>query len=1132
MLEVCCSNRMEALAALLAERLGAAAGGEPSLTPVTVVVPDGAVGQFLRFRVAEALGVAANVDFVFLRGFLRGLVETDALRVLSVDALELLLYARLSDPAFVAAPALGPVRAWLEVADGAAERDARALQLAGQIARLFEEYASTRPDLLRRWRRADAPEPGGTERWQRWLYRALFDEAGAARVTGADAPAEPAGQLHLFGAGPRWHLLPGALEAVPADRLALPPVIHVFGLSYVASAFAHLFARLAAATQICVYALTPCRALQEDPEATDDAPSVQALRLWGRPGQEYLRLLEQLGAQATPCFVNPAADGAAPSLLGQLQRDILLRAPAPATKAQDDRSVRFLACPSVRREVEAVADKIWALVRDDDRGGDRLRFHEIAVMVADARADTYLTHVEAVFRERHGLPFTVIDRRLSARSRVPEALDRLLALPGSDFGHAEMLALLTHPLVGGGAPDADPARWRAWCAALNVYFGADREALRGTYIDRDVYNWDQALRRLVLGTFMTGERSGDGRVFEAGRDRWLPFETGPEEVVQVARLVTLVRRLVEDARALATARLCVADWCRCFTRLVQRALAPQTPADERALDRCLEALEALAEADLARQPVPFPVARDLLRARLGALDASRGQHQADGVVVSTLLPMRVVPFRVVFVMGLGEGQFPAPSRDDALDLRRDRRRAGDVTPAERDRYLFLETLLAARERVVLSYVARDATTGEPLEPSPVVRELQFVLQSYLDPPTLSALTTVWPVSPYTAAGAPPTASPAARRGAAVRALREHLEGHLGHPPPPALLRVAPPDVAAALSGLLCVEPPPDPPPEAAPLALSLSAIVQFLQSPLQGAAQSVLGLSEDDGGEAPADEPLALDRPRRLALLREAFWAGAGDPEATRRAYARAYELRALRGEVPVGLFAEVRREEDLALLASWAGHAARLGLLPLSGWPVVRLGGGAEYSAADVVHPPLGLSIPVPHGRHRAVEIHGAVARMGPQGDVSVRCLGVQQVQEAHFLPAFVSAATLSAAGCPGPQDTLRVVALPAAPGPAGRCERRYRVPPPDVAQAWLIRVVTDLLGEAHDYRLPVEVVVRWNRDLRFNSRARPTLAYGEVDSDQYGPIPDPRRFKLPDPAIAWRIVDRRLGIWFNAEV
>ena len=64
----------------------------------------------------------------------------------------------------------------------------------------------------------------------------------------------------------------------------------------------------------------------------------------------------------------------------------------------------------------------------------------------------------------------------------------------------------------------------------------------------------------------------------------------------------------------------------------------------------------------------------------------------------------------------------------ALDLRASGRRAGDVTPREQDQHMFLETLLAARRRLVLSYVSRDPVMGDPRAPSSVVDDLRAALQ--------------------------------------------------------------------------------------------------------------------------------------------------------------------------------------------------------------------------------------------------------------------------------------------------------------------------------------------------------------------------------------------------------------------
>ena len=53
--------------------------------------------------------------------------------------------------------------------------------------------------------------------------------------------------------------------------------------------------------------------------------------------------------------------------------------------------------------------------------------------------------------------------------------------------------------------------------------------------------------------------------------------------------------------------------------------------------------------------------------------------------------MRSLPFKLVYVLGLGEGEFPEDDAASTLDLRGYRRVIGDVDPSARNRYLFLET---------------------------------------------------------------------------------------------------------------------------------------------------------------------------------------------------------------------------------------------------------------------------------------------------------------------------------------------------------------------------------------------------------------------------------------------------------
>ncbi|MBU0550256.1 exodeoxyribonuclease V subunit gamma, partial [Myxococcota bacterium] len=921
MLSLAYANRMEVLLEPLATRISQAQADDP-FSPVELIVPNRSIAQFIRLHVAERLGVAANLEFHFLRRFFVKAVEGEGqAKILDARALQLLIFHQIKDPARLDDPVLDPVRGYLELGDEPEEWARRALQLAGHLARLFEEYALHRRGLIEGWfkgRLLNEPTHLHAERWQRALWLRLFNAEGRLRQQ------------------PQWSLLPDAVLRRTPFSLNVPPQAHLIGFSYLAPVYAELLSHASLGMELCVYTLNPCLEFWEDVDAgiearrdgwarhrqrvlnldgqdpfeLDQPTDTPALRLWGRPGREFVRLLNELtDCDFIPLFVDPqlgarpSARARGPLLLHALQREILRRAPErpavePGEGVEEDDSVRFLACPSVRREAEIVADQIWSLISEDDVEGGDLRFHEIAVLVTQRDREVYLTHLEAAFQERYHIPLNVIDRPLSSSSRVIEAIHRLLALPLGALSVGEVLPLLTHPAVLSHA-DIDAARWRRWCEGLNIRFGADAAALEGTYIEGDVYHWDQGLRRLALGAFMVGEAFGELRPFEAPSGAWLPFDTPPDAALDVTRFIDRARALISDAQACRAARLPLAEWSMLLSRLTRAYITPRTVEDERALDRGLRALEALAEIDLDGAPIDFETAQTLANAQLNALESHRGQHQADGVVIAALEPMRAVPYRVIFAVGMGEGVFPKTSHDDPLDLRRARRRAGDVTPSERDRYLFLETLLSARERLYLSYVNVDPRTGEPLEPSALIRELQYILRGHVDREALSRMTVTWPRSVYDPRCYPsldPDADPALESvsaagllGAQAAALRADLERRLGRRPPEheALLRPLSPATTRALAPLLQIVAPPQEEPQPGRLELPLVALEHFLRSPLQGAARFVLGL--DDEGvnllDDAEDEPLSPASRARFMALRAAFWAGGGDAAAAAAAW-------------------------------------------------------------------------------------------------------------------------------------------------------------------------------------------------------------------------------------------------------
>ncbi len=1187
------SNRLETLVAPLAALVREEQGRDP-LERITVVVPNRALAEFLKLRLAERVGVAANLEFPFLRRYLAGLI-TDAdpaVRVLEADELELAVFECLRSGLDAGEPQAEAVGTYVAAAPGggAAQRELRLFQLSVRTARLFREYSVLRRAMLEQWPRGPAlsdERSAGTERWQRWLYLALFDRGGELRPE------------WLAGRKCRWLLLPDAFDTAGSGRLrtALPRRLHIFALSYAGSEFVRIFSRLAALTELHVYALNPClefwedvdaglrvvagrlarrgervgERLQtlEDPFELQSAADNLALRLWGRPGREYIRLLNELADCDFDAHFERPPDGVAPTMLERVQESILLRKPeeGPANaSASGDGSIRFLACPGIRREVESVANTVWRLLIGKDGALNQaapLRFHQIALLLPDLARDAYLPHLEAVFSGRHEIPLNVVERRLGAASRVAEAVELLLKLPLGEFTRGEMLRVLTHPAVTGALAGADAEQWTEWCNSAGVYLGADARDFAATYIPPALYHWDQALSRLALGVFMEGAPRGETRALSvASGSEYRPYETPQDAVSSVAALVRTARSLLADALVLRSRRFTAGQWGRLLGAVVNTYVHPADPAGERVRDAVVEAFESMAAPELRSAPVSYEVACELALARIADLESDYGRYAESGVAVGSLSALRSIPFRVIFVLGLGETVFPERDRRDPLDLRRARRQAGDVSAAERDRYLFLETLLAAREKLFLSYVARDPVAGEELEPSALVRELQFVLRSWLDESALKRLTVRHRVSPYDRRYFPElrpgdaaadelgeSFDRSARRGARMTALRDDLEQWRGRAPSAGrrdrlLLDEFRPELRDQLSAILRIAEPParrgDDASRAPELVLPIAALRRFLECPLQGAARYALGMTdENDDADDSQDEPLEQDFLERTMLLREVLWLGRADRPEMERCYDALVRAARLSGRAPCGPFADAARASALAKLGRAADQAAAAGVKGLAGWRQVGIGGAEEFAHVDRTLPAITLRVRVKKPESAAwprVKLQGRVGPVSPGLDTSIRCVAGKRAKAKDFLEGFVGAIALAAAGEEMPSRFTALAVGGAKDGggagqDGGEPARSFRPPSADEARDYLGRLAEDLLSGDNDYFLPVEAV---EKALAQASEGDDALAEAleqvrgnerERCGSDYGPIRNARRFPAPDPARVRALIERRFG-------
>jgi exodeoxyribonuclease V gamma subunit len=1035
MLRVFYSSTLEALVEALAVGITEEKEerAESRLVPTQVIIPNRALGTYAKLAIARNHGIAANLRFGFLESYLAdavgggvGRTETLALSILGV----------LLDEDAMRDPELAPVREYLDA--GGEERevtDRRRYELASQLARLFREYRYTRRAMLETWpQRLSMPEStrAESERWQRALYRRL------GKVT----------------------LLPDAIER--AAKLELPEHLHVFGYSLLSAAHTDMLMRIGGSRSVRLYMLNPCRTFWQEREIL-----TPLLDLYGRPGRESIaHLNERIEYAGEELFLERTPET---SMLDTLANDVLDARPYDAV-LEREKNIELWACPSPRRELEAIASEIWALVRDDKHG---LGLHEIAVAIAGRDTDTYRMHASSVFAETFEIPHHNLEVPMRASSRIVEAIELLLALPASRFTRPDLMRLLLHPSINANEEEVDLEEWARWLDTLSVVHGADHADHAGTYIEKDLYNWDQGVRRLVLGVMMSGERSGDERPYVLGNERYLPLEAAPDRLASIGKLIVRVRTLIGDARELAAARLHLSAWTDRLHRYVTAHVRSDNDGDARDLESCLAAIRELSKADVLDRPVSFTIAAAFVRAAIAGLTVNRGQTFAEGVAIAPLSAIATIPFRVVFIAGLGEGRFPSSELKSSLDLRAEGRKRGDLSPRDEDEYAFLQRILATKDRLYLSWVSREARTGDKLEPSPVVVELNEALERRFGKPTIIE----HPMRRYdpTCFTGDAITSLSAARERNIVALRESLIETIGgerFADLEQLARDLPPELYTPLALRLGLAPLPPrvelDPNKRETVEVPLWILRQFLEDPREAWKKLIFRLRDErtDDPLSREDETFSATALTAANLLRDLFFArlsvdGVIDEEHFfRELYARAANTLELSGALPTGVFALAEREKHVAHLCAWsrALRAVHPGSMRVS--EPLRFGRARENTRVSALLDPITVEIERPRLIH--AEITGQTAHELSPHTAVIAMLG-QEPSRKELLRAFIEHTAIAALGHGGIER--RVIAI------YGNERKKCAILAPlsqDDARAYLRSLVEDLYSRPHNYSLP----------------------------------------------------------------
>lgn len=726
------SNQLD----ILAERLSRVVSTPLAspFVPEIVVVQSLASRRWLSLRIASLQGICANYDFPFLGDFVSKIVaqaypdEAEADKM-PTDLLTWKIDALL--PACLARKEFTPVAKYLGDGDSL-----KRFQLAGRLANLFDQYRVYRPEMISGWMTPNKSRRGD-EAWQAALWRQLDETRGFNQA------------LDRL----RAHGFPD--EA----RLDLPERISIFAPASLPPTYLELLFQLARVREIHLFLLRPSRDYRGNDTTgkqrarqglnADTATSNPLVTSWGRVDADLTDLLldteERLGV-AVENGSEEFREFETVTLLGTLQSDILTtqnrgaetgdaaEVPRLAVK-QSDRSLVLHSCHSPMREVEVLYDQLL----DCFENMPGLQPRDIIVMTPEI--EKYAPFIRGVFGypedELLRIPYSLADRHPRSESLPIDTFLTLLDLPGSRYTAPQIFALLGSRALRTRFQfsDEDLSLIRDWIEETAIRWGIDAaDRARAGLPALDANTWRHGLRRLLLGFAMAGNKKD---LFEG----LLPHDEVEGDGAEVlGRLISAAEALFELTENFAHPRS-LAGWVEPLQHVIEQFLDPvgeDELRDVRFLRLTIERLRTLGESLGEKQAVDFHLVRHHLIGQLGAME-HRGRFFQGGVTFCALKPVRSIPARVVCLLGINDQVFPRRPQPAQFDLMARAARAGDPSARQDDRYSFLETLLSAREKLLISYVGRSAIHNNEIPPSVVVSELlDYLDQAFVFPKKKSA----------------------------------------------------------------------------------------------------------------------------------------------------------------------------------------------------------------------------------------------------------------------------------------------------------------------------------------------------------------------------------------------------------
>ncbi|MDY0362431.1 MAG: exodeoxyribonuclease V subunit gamma [Desulforegulaceae bacterium] len=707
---ICFSNKIENLVYELSSSLKKNCGSV--FEPEIIVVQSKGMEKYLSLELSKQLGIAANFLFLYPNSMLEYCLEKTGIfkknyknssKDIYTWAIMELIFEFKDNKIF------NEVLDYVKINDEKISIE-KLYQLSEKIARLFKEYQIFRPEWILLWEENEN-EAG----WQSFLWNRL------------------AKKLEIGSLPKSVHNIFNQFEENTEILKNLPKRISVFGIFSLPKIYLDALNFFSKTCEVNLYLLNPCleywgeilseKRIDKIKRKSDETnlyleSGNSLLASFGETGKVFFDILNEYEINRfDDFFVKPMET----SILSCIQYSILnLFNYSNKEKfkiSSFDNSVRIHSCHSPMREMEILKDNILYILDIDDQ----IEISDIIVMIPDI--EKYSPYIRAVFGRTNDdkkIPFSIADRSAKSENKGLDCFFGILGIFTSRFEASLVIDLLEDKIIYEKfmLNEKSVEKIKNWVFDLKISWGLDSEFKKNMDFSPDnIGTWKKGLDILCLGHAL----SPDSNI--CFNSIFPLFEIDSSDQETLSGLMEFYFKIKKYYEIIKGNTYFVSEWADIFSELCDDFLyfENKNEFDFINLKKIFTDLKEEALASNSQIKVPFSVMYQRIEKIVSS--SSSGYGFLDGrLTFCAMLPMRSIPFQMIAVCGLNEGDFPRSYFPPNFDLMARFPKKGDRHIRDDDKYLFLETIISARKYLYLSYIGNDIKTDSIIPPSSVLSE--------------------------------------------------------------------------------------------------------------------------------------------------------------------------------------------------------------------------------------------------------------------------------------------------------------------------------------------------------------------------------------------------------------------------